>query len=343
MCYYKKLYYIVKPVFIFILSGSCSQTINATDIHLYVDHSLVAPLIVQDDVYTSVIRSDTENINALVRVQKKSQLINAESNCSFDIVDDASLVYRPVKMGEKVSVNLNDRYPFFSNTVDKAEESVQTSNGLMIPSKPVTIDYATGLTAQRYLLLTTNQGVLYLYKQEPDGLSNIWTFHEPASLSKSDISQPVVTTLRLTPPITLFLDDKNKNGIVDRALNEHVYGFVGFINSTTYYAIDFTDPEHPSLMWVADKAHESALSRLGYPVDSPVITLLKLSEDGDEVPVVILSGGIMHTHDKAETGDGKGIYILNAFTGAVIASFSPDSDSLSNISTPFPHSIAAKV
>lgn len=345
MFYYKNRYFIHSIFYLFINLCMYSISVKASDINQYTNHTLTAPLIFQDKVYSSMVRNYGPNEFILDRFNLISQSTRngsaSELSCDLSFDDETSFEKNQGDMRNDYSVDLSAQNPSFSHIYLKKEEHIQYSSSPNIPSQPVVVEYAYGFRRQRYILLSTNHGILYLYRQDQDTLSKIWTFYEPTFLAST--RQVDTTVFSFVPVITISFDDKNKNGVVDRDLNESALGVVSFKYSDTSYAIDFSDPENPVLKWVADKLHEPALSRLGYAKSSPVITSLKLEGYNDPVPVVILSGGVGNSIPEADVGDGKGIYILNALTGTLIFSFSPDPDSLTNRSTPFQHAIAANV
>jgi type IV pilus assembly protein PilY1 len=77
-----------------------------------------------------------------------------------------------------------------------------------------------------------------------------------------------------------------------------------------YFALDVTDPTSPSLLW---EVNNSTLPNLGYSYGKPVTTKLA---NGNWV--VLLTSG----YNNIGTGDGQGyLYVLNAYTGAVVKTF----------------------
>lgn len=81
----------------------------------------------------------------------------------------------------------------------------------------------------------------------------------------------------------------------------------------SYYALDVTDPESPSLLWEISPS-TTGFSNLGYSYGQPVVTK---KEDGTWV--VLISSGF----NNITPGDGQGyLYVLNANTGAKLSEIS---------------------
>lgn len=75
-----------------------------------------------------------------------------------------------------------------------------------------------------------------------------------------------------------------------------------------YYALDITDPANPKALW------EFTNPNLGYSYGNPKVVKLK-----NGTWVVIVTSGYNNVPPDAASGDGQGhLYILNAYTGAVI-------------------------
>lgn len=83
-----------------------------------------------------------------------------------------------------------------------------------------------------------------------------------------------------------------------------------------YYALDVTDPDAPSLAWTIDKTGDFA--ELGMSFSSPRTGNVKFG--ASSTPAIIFSGGYDDDKDNGATDDNEGnaIFVVNAFTGALI-------------------------
>ena len=89
---------------------------------------------------------------------------------------------------------------------------------------------------------------------------------------------------------------------------------VGGLNAggRSFYAIDITTPESPSLLWEITN-DTSGFAELGYSYGTPVVT-----KRTDGTWVVLLTSGYNNT--SAGTNSGKGIlYVVNATTGSLVS------------------------
>lgn len=112
-----------------------------------------------------------------------------------------------------------------------------------------------------------------------------------------------------------------RQGAADSAPDK-VYLFGGMRRGgSDYYALDYTNPEKPKLLWVL-KGGEGAFGDMGQSWSDPTFGFIKVG--GDRVPVLAIGGGYSpNDHDNAADisyGDqeGNAIYLINAMTGAVI-------------------------
>lgn len=83
-----------------------------------------------------------------------------------------------------------------------------------------------------------------------------------------------------------------------------------------YYALDITDPDAPSLAWTISKGGD--FSELGMSFSSPRTGNVKFG--ATSTPVIIFAGGYDVNKDSTSADDteGNAIYVVHAFTGALI-------------------------
>lgn len=115
---------------------------------------------------------------------------------------------------------------------------------------------------------------------------------------------------------------------------EHVFLYVAQRRGgRNYYAVDVTDRNNPKLLWRI-AGGEGSFARLGQTWSRP--TLGQVNIDGKKVPVLVFGGGYSpDDHDTAgqvSSGDtmGNAIYIVNAYTGALIWSTSSSGGTINN-------------
>lgn len=224
---------------------------------------------------------------------------------------------------------------------DEDEDGVtaETREDLMgdpLHSKPLAIHY--GQEKGVRILMGTNGGVLHMFRDAGDTLSESWSFRPHRFMG----DQP---TLRINPrtgghtvygvdgsPVA-FVDDGNGDGEIDAASGERVWVFFGLRRGgRAYYALDLSDPDEPSLMWIRSAA-DTGMSLLGQSWSEPVVTRIPDHPSGNlsaaaAKPVLVIGGGYDTNKDLESVGSpdtlGKAVFILDAETGALVHQFSAD-------------------
>ena len=223
---------------------------------------------------------------------------------------------------------------------DEDESSVDNRPWILgdpLHSRPLVINYGarTGYSTANpdvRILMGTNSGFMHMFKAG-DG-SEAWAFL-PKELA------PLLKTLRenvssdnhpygLDGTAVAYVYDANNDGTLSGA-SDKVYLFIGQRRGgTAYYALDITDPDSPSFMWRIDDAGTS-FSELGQSWSTPAITKIP----GHNGLVLIFGGGYDTNKDIEAVGTddsaGRGVFIVNALTGALIWSATPAANSATNL------------
>ncbi len=208
-------------------------------------------------------------------------------------------------------------------------------------SKPVTIDYGNGDVR---ILIGTNAGYLHMFQDQNDVLKESWAFI-PRSLYK--IIKPLRDNQKNTKvygvdgPISIFFDDKNKNGVVDTQ-TDRVWAFFGLRRGgNEYYALDITNPNSPKLMWGGPIVGGSGdFKELAQSWSKAQVTYINLAGYEDR-PVLIFGAGYDTNKDSSRrTNDskGRGIYIVDAETGKKVWALTPSENGFQG-----KHSIASDI
>lgn len=225
---------------------------------------------------------------------------------------------------------------------DEDEDESTTDNrpwilGDPLHSRPLVINYGarTGYSTSNpdvRILMGTNTGFLHMFKAG-DG-SEAWAFL-PKELA------PLLKTLRenvssnshpygLDGTAVAYVYDANNDGTLSGA-GDKVYLFVGQRRgSSAYYALDITDPDNPSFMWRIDDT-STGFGELGQSWSTPTVTKIP----GHSGLVLIFGGGYDTNKDIEAVGTddsaGRGVFIVNALTGALIWSATPAANSATNL------------
>lgn len=125
-------------------------------------------------------------------------------------------------------------------------------------------------------------------------------------------------------PMTLWIDDKNRDGI--KSSTEKAMLFFGLRRGgKAYYALDVTDPASPKLAWKI--TNKGSFSKLGYTWSKPILAKIQIKSLGVK-DVLIFGGGYVDdnglengTKELDNSGTGANIYIVDAKTGKLLKKF----------------------
>jgi len=202
-------------------------------------------------------------------------------------------------------------------------------------SKPFVVNYGNKI----HLLIGTNSGALHMFKDAGDTVDETWAFMPKEFFSKiKPLRENYSTTDKIygvDGKLTSYIDDKNGNGIIETG--DKVWVFFGLRRGgTSYYALDISNPDLPSLMWHID-ANTPKFGELGQSWSQPKVAFSKLNiVSGAAKPVLIFGGGYDISKDDGGVGEstdnvGRAIYMIDAETGTFKWSMAPE-----NATTTFP-------
>jgi type IV pilus assembly protein PilY1 len=196
-------------------------------------------------------------------------------------------------------------------------------------AKPVTVIYgATGLNDDA-LYAVTNDGVLHAFDPDSNSASELWAF-VPRPLTarmrdlyyNAEIADPTDRGYGLDGNIRVLRIDVDSDGIIESGDGDRVYLYFGQRRGgSTYYAFNVTNKNAPVLMWSASYAAQGA----GQSWSTPVTARVRIGTTTQDV--LIFGGGYDTTQDGANYAEdtvGRGVYMVNAFTGALLWRAGPD-------------------
>ncbi len=206
--------------------------------------------------------------------------------------------------------------------VDDVDENPLTTQrtdimGDALHSKPIALEYGENDTR---VILGTNAGFIHMFKDNDNTVSESWAFI-PSELFKNlhhlkDNSEDT-KVYGIDAPPAVFFDDKDGDGTVDST--DEVLAFFGMRRGgTSYYALDITNPDKPSLKWTIENT--GVYSNLGQTWSKPYIGYIDVAGFKGE-PLLIFGGGYDTNKDEgAKSGDNKGqyVYIVSARTGNLV-------------------------
>ena len=179
-----------------------------------------------------------------------------------------------------------------------------------------------------YIAVASDDGMLRMLRNT-DGSGaesgkEVWAFMPRASMGvQSSLRNNGTGT---THPYTMdgapvaFIQDVNFDGTISSGDGDRVYLYVGMRRGgKSYYALDITNPESPSLLWRIDKGGDFA--ELGYTFSNPRLGMIE-SMSGPR-PVVMFAGGYDMNKDArgavgTDDSEGNAIFVVDAETGQLI-------------------------
>jgi len=217
--------------------------------------------------------------------------------------------------------------------------------GDILHSQPLVLNYGargsyTTANPDLRILVGSNSGFVHLFKSS-DGQES-WAFFpkELASIlpqrRRNAVSSDHVYGMDLTP--VAYTYDANQDGTIDSTAGDKAWAFFGMRRGgNAYYALNVSNPDSPSFMWRIGP-DVSGFSELGQTWSEPVVTRIPGHVDGTGVPKPVLIFGAGYDTDKDASGvgvadaKGRGIFIVDAATGALIWSVTPAANSATNMS-----------
>ncbi|MCE9685277.1 rRNA (guanine-N1)-methyltransferase [Shewanella sp. AS16] len=207
-------------------------------------------------------------------------------------------------------------------------------------SKPLAINFGSPTTPDVRVILGTNQGLLHMFQDAGNSVSESWAFMPYELL-------PNINKLRenkATGGHSVYGMDASPVAYVKSNASgvETVWLFVGMRRGgSSYYALDITTPDSPKFMWRIS-AETSGFAELGQSWSEPVITRIP----GYTKPVLIFGGGYDLSYDATPSASpsGRGVYIVDAETGSLLHTFAPTAASgvtqLPGIDDSIPNTVA---
>lgn len=255
---------------------------------------------------------------------------------STDVGPDRDTVIKWVRGQDNYGDELGPCYGVASGCSVTVRPSI---HGDVLHSRPLVVNY--GGSAGIVVYYGSNDGVFHAVNGNQTGNINgvvpggeLWGFvmkeHFPY-LNRLRVGTPEIkfpsTTLATATTKDYFVDGPtgsfqklNADGSIDKA-----YIYLTMRRGGRFmYALDVTTPYQPDLLWKIDSSVDG-FSELGQTWSRPRFTLLQ-SSTYKTTPVLIFGAGYDASEDSeppGTDGQGRGIFIVNAETGALIWSVSP--------------------
>lgn len=219
--------------------------------------------------------------------------------------------------------------------------------GDMMHSHPRVINYgASSGDPDLRIVVGTNSGFLHMFKDNGDTVAESWAFIPYPLLKMQSVLKTNSAAVNHVngidgSPVSYIVDKNNDGRISSATPGDKAWIFVGQRQGgRSYYALDVTNPDAPTLKWIitGGAGGTTGFSRLGQTWSTPQVTKIPgyTDTDGKSKPVVVFAGGYDVNKDASTIGTddsmGNAIYFVDADTGALILSVSPDAASATNLS-----------
>ena len=189
-------------------------------------------------------------------------------------------------------------------------------------SKPLALNFGSQESPDIRIILGTNQGLVHMFKDAGDTVAESWAFIPTELLSNVPVLREntangghSVYGMDASP---VAYTETDASGKINKA-----WVFIGMRRGgSSYYALDVTSPDSPSVKWVITPS-SSGFSELGQSWSAPVVTTVP----GHTGPVLIFGGGYDASLYDADTipstaaSNGKAVYIVDANSGSLIHAF----------------------
>ncbi|MCH7371458.1 PilC/PilY family type IV pilus protein [Aeromonas sp. MR16] len=185
------------------------------------------------------------------------------------------------------------------------------------------------------IVFGTNAGFLHMFKDMGNTVDESWAAipyeflaNQEALRANAESAEHVYGVD--SSPVAL-IKDANRNGILKASESDFVWVFTGLRSGgKAYYAFDISSPNTPTLKWRLN-SQTTGFSELGLTWSVPEIAFVPGVTD----PVLIFTGGYDPNKNALGLGAndsmGRGIYIVNAATGALLFSATPAATSSTNL------------
>lgn len=232
--------------------------------------------------------------------------------------------------------NYDDENSTGSASPLSASTDVRASiHGDVVHSRPVVMDYYTSGAEDVVIYYGSNDGVLHAIKGGTGGTggTELWAFVAPEHLGKFDRLRTQTPQISTSVTKPYFFDGPIGSYVVrnaDKTVNK-AYIFPTMRRGGRYiYAFDVTDYNNPKFLWKKGCPNASGTTgcdtgfgELGQSWSAPVSA--KVNIGGTATAVVILGAGYDNAAEDVEprgtAAMGRGIFVLNVETGAIIRAF----------------------
>ncbi|QFU76999.1 hypothetical protein EY643_15830 [Halioglobus maricola] len=229
--------------------------------------------------------------------------------------------------------------------------------GDILHSQPLVINYgalgsATIENPDLRIVAGTNAGWIHMFGNT-DGHED-WAFFPKELASKMAArradAESAQNVYGMDLTATLYTSDIGLDGTIDSSDGDKAFIFMGQRRGgKAYYALDVSNPDVPAFKWMIDNS-TAGYDELGMTFSQPIVTFIPgyVDANGYSKPVLVFGAGYDTNKDSTAIGsvdnEGRGIFIVDADSGALVWSVTPGANSATNLNEPdLNHSVPAQV
>ncbi len=279
-----------------------------------------------------VINNAQNRLDAFTKANLVTQAGNEAALMTWMKASDSTELNKLIDWSKGLDVDNED---FDTSTLNRRHIM-----GDPLHSRPLVLNYGpqSGILTDApdlRIVFGTNAGFLHMFKDMGNSVDESWAAIPYEFLANQKVLRTNAESAEHiygvdSSPVALIKDD-NRNGVLKSSENDSVWVFTGLRSGgKAYYAFDISSPDTPELKWHLN-SQTTGFGELGLTWSVPEVAFVP----GVTTPVLIFAGGY-DTNKSVEglgTNDstGRGIYIVNAETGALVFSATPAATSTTNL------------
>ena len=215
--------------------------------------------------------------------------------------------------------------PFDEDGDDAVDDKRDEILGDILHSQPLVVDYASDpANPQRVIYVGTNEGMLHAFN-DTNG-SELWAFipFDLLPKLKNLLIEGAGHQYYVDSSPKAYIKDVDDDGNIEEGDGDQVIIIFGERRGgTSYTALDVTNPDDPQYLWRIDNT-VAGLEQLGQSWSEPVIGKVQAGPVGLETDTIVAFIGGGYDADNPEPANntiGKGFFIIDVLSGALIKSF----------------------
>ena len=216
--------------------------------------------------------------------------------------------------------------------------------GDILHSQPLVVNYGalgsfTKTNPDLRLVVGTNAGFVHMFGN--DNGQEDWAFFpkELAPVLRQRAINPLSSehVYGVDNTAVVYTKDVGRDGTISASDGDKAYVYLTLgRGGRAIYALDISNPDSPTFLWMIDNT-STGFGELGQTWSRPAVTTIPGYKDnaGKFKPVLVFAAGYDTNKDASGVGTadsmGRGLFVVDAVTGALVWSVTPAADSATNM------------